>query len=196
PHIMRNVKISGKYSRPYAFDAQINTPTAFSEVGRLYVDPAFFPNIIQSSYIYTFRQWLINNPLNSWMVHMGGTRWARNIIGNLETQPLKWSMKDTAGSVASVKVTLNITQDDTKTVGSGGISTLLREYAVFGSTQGNGGYFSYLSAAQLSTGAVGGYAPTITFSGAGSDEYLVCTLSFANGVTPANGRAVGIVEFI
>lgn len=192
PHIMRNIKISGKFTRPYVIDSLINTPTNFAQVGRLYIDQSFFQ---QESLGYSFHGWLRGNPLNSWTVHMGGNKWARNIIGNLETQTLQWSCLEAAGGVMSAKVTLSIVQDYTKTVSGGGISVLLRDYGVFGSVSNSTGYFSYLSSAQLSTASGGGYAPSITFTGAGSNQYLVCTLTSANGATPANGRALGIIEF-
>ena len=200
PHIMQNIKIAGKATRynGNAPDAIVATPTAFAEPGRLYIDNSFFdyyaPLVSSVSAPMSITEWLKLNPIQNWQIHMGGNRWAAAIIGNLETQTLKWDMRENWLSTCVAKVSLMVMPDYTKTVGGGGMAAKYFEYSVFGSIASSG-YYTYGSAALLSSGAYGGYAPTVTFSGSGTTTYLTCTLTSANGATPANGRAVGIVEF-
>lgn len=201
PHIMQNVKIEGKTVRfnGNSPDAIVNTPTSFAEPGRLYIDNSFFDYyaaaVSNVSQPFSLFEWLQQNPIANWQISMGRNRWARNIIGNLETQTLEWDMQEVYSQSCGVKVSLMINQDITATAGGGGMAVKYLEYAVFGSVS-SASLFTYLSAALLSSGAAGGYNPTITFSGVGSTKYLTCTLTSANGGTPANGRAVGIIEFI
>lgn len=202
PHIMQNVKIEGKTVRfnGNSPDAIVNTPTSFAEPGRLYIDNSFFdyyaPAVSSVSEPFSMFEWLQQNPIANWQINMGGNRWARNIIGNLETQTLQWDMSEVYSQSCGVKVSLMINQNQTATVGGGGIAIEFLEYAVFGSVASATSFYSYLSAALLSSGAAGGYNPTVTFSGNGTTRFLTCTLTSANGGTPANGRAVGIIEFI
>jgi hypothetical protein len=185
----------------------INTPTAFANAGRLYVDEAFFD---AADGTYTFKKWLADNPLANWHVHMGGNRWARNLIGDLEvTDGIRWSVSEGSGMFNNFKIMLSIIQDFTKTVGGGGAASWYGEYIVTGSVRGPGSGtvndFSYGSTTALTTQSTyGGVTyPTVTFSAAtddggtdfDEDQCLKCVLASANGATPANGRAIGIIEF-
>ena len=202
PHIMQNVKIEGRTIRYNGNtpDAVINTPTSFAEPGRIYIDNSFFdynrPFVFAVSVPFSLFEWLEQNPIANWQVNMGGNRWARNIIGNLETQTLDWDMSEVYSQSCGVKVSLMINQDIAATAGGGGMAVKYLEHAVFGSVAGVNQNFTFLNSVLLSSGAAGGYNPTVTFSGAGATRFLTCTLTSANGGTPANGRAVGIIEFI
>jgi hypothetical protein len=190
PHVMTNIKVNGVFTRGFLPDTAVQTPTAFSESGKLWIDQSFFP--YESPYL-TYSQYLQGSPLNNWMLNRGGERWLTNIIGDLEAAPFNMSAKRGQGPI-NVQATLSIIQDITKTVGGGGVATLVAEYGVFGSVSSD--IYSFLSQTTMSSAAGGGYAPTVTFSGAGADENIVCTLTSANGATPANGRATLELEFL
>lgn len=202
PHIMQNVKIEGKTVRfnGNSPDAIVNTPTSFAQPGRLYIDKSFFDYyaapVTNVSDPFSMFEWLQQNPIANWQINMGGNRWARNIIGDLETQTLQWDMQEVYSQACGVKVSLMINQDVAATAGGGGMAVKYLEFAVFGSVASGSSFFTFLNAAVLSSGAAGAYNPTVTFSGVGSTKFLTCTFTSANGGTPANGRAVGIIEFI
>lgn len=191
PHIVDNIKISGKFTRYNAPDTIISCPTAFARPGRLYVDPSFT----------AVEGLLWTNILANFLLYVGPKKWARSLKGlDLNANPLDFDLSRvvTPSSGAMhliVKTKIHITPDYTGSVGAATQKDQYWEDVHVLFINGLGTAVDLGTTSNLKSLAYGtGYAPTVAFTAIGSS--LRATFSAANGGGAANNRCVGSIEVI